>query len=252
MNKILLIIPCYNEENRLDLSEIDSQINTASSKGCTVKLLFANDGSRDKTKEILDSYIQKKSDWAYHATQNAGKAEVIHQAFQKFKSQITDEKFDWIGFWDADLATSIEEIPKMLAYPNLMGNLEVESIWGSRISRLGSVIKRQPHRHYLGRIFVTIVSTVLNVKAYDSQCGAKLFTPKAAELAFKQSFISKWIFDVEILLRLNGLSIVEFPLLRWEDVPGSKVKVFKEALRTLVDLYKIKQAYLKNSGRLAK
>jgi glycosyltransferase involved in cell wall biosynthesis len=246
MEKVLLIVPCFNEEKRLDLERLDKQIIKASEQDVRVVLLFANDGSTDTTAKILDQYCSLTGHHSFHSFQNKGKANIIHDAYQYAKEKIEKNNYNWIGYWDADLATSIEEIYKMLKYPALLGCPGPDSIWASRVSRLGSDIKRQMHRHYLERIFVTIVSNVLNVRAYDSQCGAKLFSPPAAEIAFKSPFISKWIFDVEILLRLKQYNIVEFPLTRWEDVPGSKVKVFKEAFRTLIDLYKIKKAYSKN------
>jgi dolichyl-phosphate beta-glucosyltransferase len=245
MIKILLIIPCYNEESRLHLEKFCAGKKHLAENNIDLNLLFANDGSCDSTCNILTNYCDGKNTYVYDSKVNLGKADVIQKAFESKLEGSNIDHYDWIGFWDADLATSLDEIPKMLNYINLY-NLEVDSIWGSRISRLGSQIKRQPHRHYLGRIFVTIVSSVLGVKAYDSQCGAKLFKPQAARAAFASSFVSRWIFDVEILLRLKKFTIVEFPLLNWEDVPGSKVKVFKESFRTLADIWKIKKHYSKN------
>jgi hypothetical protein len=71
----------------------------------------------------------------------------------------------------------------------------------------------------------------LRLPCYDTQCGAKLF--RATDVvrdAFREPFISRWIFDVEIIARLvvdgdvDGRSgIYEFPLVRWEDAPGSKI-----------------------------
>lgn len=238
MKKILLIVPCYNEETRINLSSFNESFSDIE-----IHYLFVNDGSTDKTRLVLDSYCTKNSQArAYHLTQNAGKANAIFEAYQN--SGLDYSVFDWIGYWDADLATPLDEIPRMMKFLDFYQGKDVAAIFGSRISRLGSQIKRQMHRHYLGRIFVTIVSNVLGVKCYDSQCGAKLFTPAAAEIAFKESFISRWIFDVEILLRLKEERIIEFPLFHWEDIPGSKVKVFREIFRVGNDLLKIRQKYL--------
>ena len=106
---------------------------------------------------------------------------------------------------------------------------------GSRVKLLGRKIDRRRSRHYLGRIFATAVSTVLGLDVYDTQCGAKLFrvTPFIRAL-FEHPFLSRWIFDVEIIARLiqakRGKNlpqadrvIYEFPLMEWRDVQGSKL-----------------------------
>lgn len=244
MKKILLIVPCFNEESRMNFPAFEAGARDCERQGIKLSFLFTNDGSSDRTRALLDEYCAQNSDaHCYHLPQNAGKGNAIQECYQAKKNELNFQQYDWVGFWDADLATPLTEIPKMLTYLSFFQGQEVSAVFGSRISRLGSRIVRQMHRHYLGRIFVTLVSNVLGVKAYDSQCGAKLFTPNAAEVAFENSFISRWIFDVEILLRLKEERIVEFPLFNWEDIPGSKVKVFREMFRVLKDLYKIKETY---------
>lgn len=238
MSRVLLIIPCFNEEKRIHLSSFVNQID-----GVDLNYLFVNDGSADNTAALINDFCEDR-DYAqtFHLVANVGKANAIFHAFQN--SGLNHSQYDWIGYWDADLATPLSEIPRMMNFLDFYKGKEVAGIFGSRISRLGSQIKRQMHRHYLGRIFVTIVSNVLGVKCYDSQCGAKLFTPAAARIAFQESFISRWIFDVEILLRLKEEHIIEFPLFSWEDIPGSKVKVFREIFRVGSDLLRIRQKYL--------
>ena len=68
-------------------------------------------------------------------------------------------------------------------------------------------------------------------------------------LAFGDPFISRWIFDVEILARLlrrgkvnPQVAICEYPLLEWHDVKGSKVKP-KDFLIALWELARIHLTY---------
>ena len=87
-------------------------------------------------------------------------------------------------------------------------------------------------RHYLGRAFATAASIVLDLRVYDTQCGAKLIRRSAALLeALDEPFTSRWVFDVDLIGRLlatqarrGPISIIEEPLLAWRDVPGSKVR----------------------------
>ena len=129
---------------------------------------------------------------------------------------------------------------------------------GSRVARLGARVRRNQGRHYMGRLFATTASVVLEMGIYDTQCGAKLFrdTP-ALRAAMSQPFRSQWVFDVELLGRLiTGTDdarplvpedFIEIPLEQWEDVRGSKLGV-KGALRGGMDLLRL-GARVKSGGK---
>jgi dolichyl-phosphate beta-glucosyltransferase len=128
-------------------------------------------------------------------------------------------------------------------------------VFGSRIRLLGRHVHRRAVRHYLGRVFATVVSLMLRLPIYDTQCGAKIFrvTPALSQV-LSQPFISRWVFDVEIIARFIVLSdrdpqplhdsVYEFPLEKWEDVAGSKVKP-GDFLLAFLDTFRIRQKYLR-------
>jgi hypothetical protein len=112
------------------------------------------------------------------------------------------------------------------------------------VKLLGREVHRQAVRHYLGRVFATVVSTLLRLPIYDTQCGAKIFrVTEPVKRLFALPFRSKWIFDVELLGRHVAAvgraraeqTIFELPLERWTDVAGSKLTPW-HAARALWDL----------------
>jgi len=98
-----------------------------------------------------------------------------------------------------------------------------DAVFGSRIYMLGSNIRRSAMRHLVGRSFATLFSLLFGIKSYDSQCGAKLFRHEAATQAFAAPFVTRWLFDVELQLRLRDRRLIECPLREWTDRGGSKL-----------------------------
>jgi len=164
------------------------------------------------------------------------------------------ENPDYVGFWDADLATPLDAIYDFCQM--LDSDPSIEMIFGSRVRLLGRRIQRSAIRHYPGRVFATAASQVLGLSVYDTQCGAKLFraTPQIRSL-FEEPFVTRWLFDIEIVARLirarrgttmcqAGEAIYEFPLYEWRDVPGSKVKP-KDFFMAFAELWTIWRRYLR-------
>lgn len=130
----------------------------------------------------------------------------------------------------------------------LSESLKTYGVIGSRVAVVGSVIERSTFRHYFGRVFATLVSAILKQKIYDTQCGAKAFRVNHIIVkVFSMPFNSRWAFDVEILGRINLLTndqtipVIELPLLRWIEQPGSKLTVFSQ-FKTVFELVKIKKS----------
>jgi glycosyltransferase involved in cell wall biosynthesis len=206
-----------------------------------------NDGSRDATLSILQA-LQNEFETQFQCvnlSKNSGKAEAVrHGMLQAHQTG----KFDYIGYWDADFSTPLEEINHFIAYSG--GHLSHSIVMGSRISRLGSQIRRKLKRHYLGRIFSTLTSYILGLRVYDTQCGAKLIASKEIDTLLEKPFISKWFFDVEILARLikkygkeKTYNIaLEVPLLTWHEIGGSKLKT-SDFIKVPLELFKIKRFY---------
>ena len=231
---VFLIFPCYNESARLDFTQLKALPPS-------VTCVLVDDGSTDGTAEVIERHRSERLH-LLRLPSNVGKGEAIRQGFLQARDRGWLTGADWVGYWDADLATPLSEIDDFLRYAAL-SDAPLDGILGSRIYKLGSTIVRSYVRHILGRLFTTAASTLLQLHCYDSQCGAKLFRPAVAAEAFGEPFVSRWIFDVEILARLRGRQLIEYPLRTWVDVRGSKLGVVKVAVPTLVDLIRIRRRY---------
>jgi glycosyltransferase involved in cell wall biosynthesis len=245
--RVCLVVPCYNEAHRLDSVSFRGFLAAHTDE----HILFVDDGSRDGTRQVLERLCEGLEDRAsvLALPHNCGKAEAVRAGVNQALEQFTPEI---IGFWDADLATPISAVDDFLRvfhrYP------EILMVFGARVKLLGRNVKRHAVRHYLGRVFATAVSTMLRLAIYDTQCGAKLFrVNEPLRSAFARPFLSKWVFDVEILARyLNffsgdtdelARSVYEYPLEQWIDIAGSKVRP-KDFLKAFVDIVRIRRTYL--------
>jgi dolichyl-phosphate beta-glucosyltransferase len=214
-------------------------------------ILFIDDGSYDDTVTLLKGLASEfpgKASVLGRPT-NQGKAEAVRagivHALENFRPEI-------VGFWDADLATPLDLVPNLLAV--LDANPNIEMVFGARVQLLGRRVERRALRHYLGRVFATAVSTMLRLAVYDTQCGAKLFrvTPVTAKI-FGEPFLSRWVFDVEILARYLAAfghdvrrleqAVYEYPLEVWTDIAGSKVHA-GDFFTAFWDVYRIHRRYL--------
>lgn len=240
---LVLVIPCYNEEQRLPVDELSA----FSLPGIRVELLLVNDGSRDGTLRLLQSLAAKDPQRfsVLDLERNSGKAEAVRRGVVA----AMERKPDLVGFWDADLATPLSELPGFLDV--FAARPEIEMVFAARVRLLGRSISRNPRRHYVGRVGATLISSSLGLAVYDTQCGAKVFRVNdSLREIFSRPFLSRWIFDVEIIARLvrqrgrdaAARAIYELPIQSWHDVKGSKVRS-TDFLRALKDLWKIHRAY---------
>ncbi|EQC51054.1 glycosyltransferase [Bacteriovorax sp. DB6_IX] len=222
MNKnICLVIPCYNEGQRLSIKAFIEFIE----KRDHYYLLFVNDASTDNTLEILRSINHQRVQFL-DINENVGKAEAIRRGVSHIPQHFDCSLY---GYFDADMATPLSEIDSML---RKMNEGDYGLVFGSRLLRIGGNIKRSSIRHYIGRFFATLASLLLGLPIYDTQCGAKIFKKDLVPVLFEKEFSTKWMFDVEIFYRLKDYfgikefykQVYEMPLSKWTDIEQSKIK----------------------------
>lgn len=240
-----IIVPCYNEASRLEMKTF---IEFAG-KRKDLHLCFVNDGSRDHTRSALASIKHDEHDNVYilDVAQNAGKANAVRQGALFL---FDETEVDTIGFLDADLSTSFEEYKDLLeTYEKSNGGVQI--IFGSRnMKGGGAAIDRNPLRKIISDFIRVLIFGITRLKIADTQCGAKVFDRNLIPIIYDTSFFSRWLFDVEILLRLkNRLGKMDFleiflekPLKSWVHKDDSKLSA-KDSIMIPFNLLKIWMEY---------
>lgn len=242
-HRYAVIVPCYNEEQRFPFAHFLSFAQAHPE----VLLCFVNDGSKDQTVAVLRG-LQTQSPGnicVLDCPENGGKAEAVRQGMLHVYAQF---RTPVLGFLDADLATSPEEWLQMAHYQEQ--HAQFGAVVGSRIQRLGAAIRRDDGRSLFSSIVKKFIRLILRTPFQDTQCGAKIFQRTLVPFLFSQSFLTPWLFDVEIFLRLQKKfgrttlqkGVLEFPLMAWTEVGDSKLKL-KHSLRIPLQLVRLHYRY---------
>jgi dolichyl-phosphate beta-glucosyltransferase len=237
----VVVVPCFNEADRLEPATFLTWLHTRSG----VMLLFVDDGSQDSTGDVLERMAVEAPGRVHvlRLPENRGKAEAVRQGMLR----ALDFGPEAVAYWDADLATPLEALADFAGL--LQAQPDFDILLGTRVQLLGRDIRRCAARHYVGRVFATAASLVLQLPVYDTQCGAKVFRASCVRQLFSEPFRTRWIFDVELLARCvlaqrpddphSSLRICEMPLRVWHDIAGSKVRAL-DGLRAFTDLCRIR------------
>jgi glycosyltransferase involved in cell wall biosynthesis len=236
MASSVLVVPCFNEERRLDRDGFGWL-----AKQPELELLFVDDGSTDGTRRVLEEMGAN----VLALDTNRGKGEAVRRGMLAG----LERGAEVIGYTDADLSTPPTELVRLR---DKLVSDRLDVVVGARVLLIGTQIERRLLRHALGRVFATVAAEILRMPFYDTQCGAKFFRDvPALRAALATPFGSRWAFDVELLGRLRigtrdalGVPIEKFrevPLEKWHDVPDSKLR-FGGMATTLLDLARIGRA----------
>ena len=229
--RVSVIIPAYNEENRLPktLKAVDEYLKK---QGYEYEILAVNDGSKDKTAEMVRRLeLQIKGLRLVDNEQNHGKGYAVRQG-------MLEAKGDFRVFMDADNSTSIDHIEKM--WPEFKAGNDV--VICSRDLKESVILQKQAWwRMRLGDIFNLIVQIFSGLWGFwDTQCGFKGFSAKAAKDIFSKAKINRWAFDVEalVLAKQFRYNIKEIPV-TWINDAHSKVNL-KGMIQMLFEILQIR------------
>lgn len=238
MRTLSIVIPAYNERARL--GHTLSTIADASQKnllgGLSIKeVLICDDGSTDRTASIAMEWKDKLPIRVLTLPKNRGKGAAV-------RTGMLEVQADFALMYDADAATPIKEVAKLIA---ALDRDHSAIAIGSRVSDVNALSSMSFHRRCIGRAYRFLAAGLIP-GIRDAACGCKLFTIAAARHLFPLQRIDRFAFDIEILalaIRL-GKRISEVPV-EWTAVPESKVRLLRdgpEMLVALVRLYMTRKA----------
>jgi dolichyl-phosphate beta-glucosyltransferase len=212
---ISIIIPAFNEENRLPstLKNVRSYLDR--SQWEFAEILVVDDGSRDSTVAVAERAGVR----VLRNPGNRGKGYSV-------KHGIMQATGDWALFTDADLSSPIEDMEKLW---NAVERESAAGAIGSRALDRSLIGVHQPaFREVMGRIFNLVMRLITGLPYQDTQCGFKLFESRAAHEIFSRQQADGFGFDVEVLFiaKRLGYKVVEVPV-RWNDVAGTKVSLWR-------------------------
>lgn len=241
---LTVVVPAYNEEKRLGAT-LKRMLAYFDEQGSPFEILVVDDGSTDGTAGLVETISACRKEVqlvSYKA--NRGKGYAVRQGMLAGRGER-------LLLSDADLATPIEEVEKLIAKLNAGYDIAI----GSRDVQGSELIKHQSILRELGgKTFNKLVQLIAVPGIHDTQCGFKLFTRGAAQSVFSRCTVDHFAFDVEVLfvaIRVFGFRVAETPI-RWAHQEGSSVVFWRDAFRMAKTLFKIRMTRYQPPASAAK
>jgi glycosyltransferase involved in cell wall biosynthesis len=234
MPELSIVIPAYNEENRLNraLERIHEFFAVQGTTGEQIEILIVDDGSNDGTARIVRDWMRTTPSIRLISNEkNRGKGYSVRRGMLEARGRIA-------LFTDADLSSPIEEWKKLLAALDAGNDIAI----GSRaLDRSLISVHQSPFREMAGIFYNALVRLSMGLPFHDTQCGFKAFVSAPCRIVFEQQRIERFGFDPEILFlaKHHGLRTAEVPV-RWAHDPATKVHVFRDSLMMFGDLVRIR------------
>ncbi len=236
MESLSIVIPAYNEEQRLPAT-LDRVLTYVERSSIPVReVLVVDDGSRDRTAAVVQArggIIRLLSNPG-----NRGKGYAVRNGMLAAEG-------DWILSTDADLSAPIQELDRLMEAARREN--AVVAIGSRALDRKMVKVHQPMMREMSGRAFNLVMRTVTGLPFLDTQCGFKLFRKDAAQQIFSRQLEEGFSFDVEnlVIARVLGLPTVEVPV-EWSNVEGTKVSL-AQGMKSFADLVRIRGRAIKGS-----
>jgi len=224
-NNISLVIPAYNEEQR-----IEAVLLSYANKFPNQEIIVVCDGCVDATPDIVTKLSSKHSQIKLlNFRERLGKGGAIIEGLKAAGG-------DKIGFVDADESVAPDDVEKMLD-----ALLDNDGVIASRKLKTSIILVKQPlKRRLASKAFNMVVRAMFGLNFKDTQCGAKVFRKEAIKTVLPELKTAGFEFDVELLWRFKskGYRVIEFPI-TWKHSEGSTFRL-SHAPRMFFSLLKVR------------
>ena len=227
-----IIIPAYNEEQRLPLFLCDLIAMLEVKIPHQYEIIIINDGGTDRTAELARELIASKGT-VIDINPNRGKGAAI-------KSGIEQARGEFACITDADGSVGLSAIMEALL---ILLNSKGHGVVGTRyLADQKKTINISTKRLLAGKIFAAICRLILGLKYSDTQCGFKMLRTDTAQSLLSLCTNDRFGIDFELLYiaQKNRILFIEMPV-QWTEMHGSKVNIIKDGLQMLSDMIKLKR-----------
>lgn len=232
-----IVIPAYNEEKNIRKGALEEVADYLKGADYSYEVLVVDDGSEDKTRELVKKLARGRENWRLIENPHGGKALTVMTGLLAAKGEIA-------LFTDMDQATPLCEAEKFS--PKFIGGFDI--VIGSRSGRKGA----PPLRRLAAWGFAVLRNIFLGLPYGDTQCGFKAFNKKSRDAIFPE-MKKRWEkirvigaavhagFDAEALFiaKKKGFKIAEVPV-NWHYVGTERVQLIKDSLDAIEDMMRIR------------
>jgi glycosyltransferase involved in cell wall biosynthesis len=228
--RLSIVVPAHNEETRIG-GMLDAYLPYFDRVyGSCFEIIVVLNACTDNTEAIVDRCASRYSQLRHVTVPLPGKGRALIRGFQESSGEL-------VGFVDADGATPPEAFHALVESIGSAG-----AVIASRWQSTSVVSPRQPmQRRIASRCFNLVVRVLFGLRLTDTQCGAKLMRGDALKSVLPRLGVTRWAFDVDLLFQFRraGFDVTEVPTV-WCDVSGSKLKIMRASVETLVALVRLR------------
>ena len=238
MIKLSIVIPVYNEQNKIehDIFEADAYLT---SEGITGEIIIVDDGSTDETSAIAENAAERIQTHCIveRSEENQGKGHAVRTGILKSRGE-------YVLFADSGVCVPFTDTKIGI---DLIGSGQCQIACGSRRLSGGHILRPQSfYRRICSKLFhwflIHDFKKLCNLA--DTQCGFKVYRGDVARELYAQSSVDGFVFDIEVILLAmsSGYTIREFGV-NWTCDPDSRLKPAHEAIRVFMDLIRLKRRF---------
>jgi dolichyl-phosphate beta-glucosyltransferase len=233
-----IVIPAYNEEQRLD-SSLENISTYLAAAGINAEIIVIDDGSTDGTAQLAARALAGHNGRLLSNGENRGKGYAVRRGFLEARGR-------WVLMCDADLSTPIAEHAKLA---DAARDHDLDIAFGSRgLPDAVIEVHQNRVRERMGKTFNLLMRTMTGLPFRDTQCGFKLMDRKRVRPIVERLVVQRFAFDVELLFLAVrfGLRVREIPI-TWRNEPLSRVSMLSDPLNMLYDVARVRWRFRRGS-----